>query len=247
MYSGGIGFTGSEGTECSLSSPPRPSRVRPARRSLSACPSIWRHRHGDAGTDLYRSGALPAGVTLLSSGVFSGTPTQLGTFQIVVTAANGIGSNATEDFTLTVDPGLLAASYFDGALYDFDANTGALAATLVAPYSSSLLSGPAGVTIGPDGNLYISNEGYLTTITGEEMQVIPDSILEYNLTTGVLSPFIPSTVLDAIASQVGASVFSRAGLTFGPDGNLYVSLSGGYASAVFEDPTGESWSSASQQ
>ena len=47
------------------------------------------------------SGALPAGVTL-SHGVLSGTPTATGSFPITFTATNGVGSPATQSFTLTV-------------------------------------------------------------------------------------------------------------------------------------------------
>jgi hypothetical protein len=49
------------------------------------------------------TGTLPAGVTLASTGVLSGTPTQDGTYPIAITATNGIGSPATQSFTLTVD------------------------------------------------------------------------------------------------------------------------------------------------
>ena len=48
------------------------------------------------------SGSLPNGVTFSTGGVLSGTPTQTGTFPITITAANGVGSNATQSFTLTV-------------------------------------------------------------------------------------------------------------------------------------------------
>jgi large repetitive protein len=55
---------------------------------------------------LSESGALPAGVSFNpSTGVLSGTP-QAGTngsFPLVFTASNGIGTAATQDFTLTVD------------------------------------------------------------------------------------------------------------------------------------------------
>ncbi len=55
---------------------------------------------------LSETGALPAGVSFNpSTGVLSGTP-QAGTsgsFPIVFTASNGIGTAATQDFTLTVD------------------------------------------------------------------------------------------------------------------------------------------------
>jgi hypothetical protein len=47
-------------------------------------------------------GTLPAGLTLSSAGVLSGTPTQSGTYTITVTASNSVGMAATDTFTLTV-------------------------------------------------------------------------------------------------------------------------------------------------
>src|SRR5262249_44766499 len=45
---------------------------------------------------------LPAGITLGSDGVLSGTTTQTGPFSLTVTATNGVGQDATQDFTLRV-------------------------------------------------------------------------------------------------------------------------------------------------
>jgi hypothetical protein len=49
------------------------------------------------------SGALPGGVTF-SAGLLSGTPTETGTFPLIFTAQNGVLPNATQNFTLTVNP-----------------------------------------------------------------------------------------------------------------------------------------------
>jgi hypothetical protein len=57
---------------------------------------------GTPAPTITESGTLPEGVTF-SEGALSGTPTQNGTFPVTLTAANGIGSNATQSFTLTVD------------------------------------------------------------------------------------------------------------------------------------------------
>jgi YVTN family beta-propeller protein len=54
------------------------------------------------------SGTLPSGVTFnTSTGVLSGTPASgtAGTYPITFTASNGVGSNATQSFTLTVNAG----------------------------------------------------------------------------------------------------------------------------------------------
>jgi hypothetical protein len=49
---------------------------------------------------------LPAGVTFVNNGngtaTMSGTPTIAGIYTFTITAANGIGANATQTFTLTV-------------------------------------------------------------------------------------------------------------------------------------------------
>ena len=112
---------------------------------------------------------------------------------------------------------LVATSFFDSAVYEFNPTTGGLQATLVAPNSSPLLSGPAGLAVGPDGNLYISSQ-------------FNNAILQYNLTGNTLSTFISSTDLQPIATANGDSQFAPAGLQFGPDGNLYVCLFGGQSS-----------------
>jgi hypothetical protein len=109
---------------------------------------------------------------------------------------------------------VVATSYFDSAVYEFSPSSGALLQTLVAPNSQAVLSGPAGLAVGADGNLYMSSQNN-------------DSIVEYNVRTHSLSTFIPASVLDPIATANGDARFAPAGLAFGPDGNLYVSLNGG--------------------
>jgi hypothetical protein len=55
---------------------------------------------------LSETGALPSGVTFnTSTGVLSGTPgaNAGGTYPLTFTASNGVGTNATQDFTLTVE------------------------------------------------------------------------------------------------------------------------------------------------
>ncbi|WP_414661132.1 immunoglobulin domain-containing protein [Horticoccus sp. 23ND18S-11] len=50
------------------------------------------------------TGSLPSGVTLnATTGVIAGTPTASGTFVVTVQASNGVGSAATQSFTLTVN------------------------------------------------------------------------------------------------------------------------------------------------
>jgi hypothetical protein len=61
-----------------------------------------------------QSGALPAGVTLSTSGVLSGTPTSEGSFQFVVRAVQGSPSD-TETYTLTVRQHLSVKSPFGPA------------------------------------------------------------------------------------------------------------------------------------
>jgi hypothetical protein len=58
---------------------------------------------GTPAPTLSESGALPAGVTF-TAGTLSGTPTASGSFPITFTAANGTTPNATQSFTLTVNP-----------------------------------------------------------------------------------------------------------------------------------------------
>ncbi|HEV8060078.1 MAG TPA: DUF4214 domain-containing protein [Gemmataceae bacterium] len=56
---------------------------------------------------LSESGALPSGVTFnAGSGILGGAPVEsaVGTYPLTFTASNGVGTNATQSFTLTVSP-----------------------------------------------------------------------------------------------------------------------------------------------
>jgi Putative Ig domain len=48
------------------------------------------------------TGTLPAGLTLSSAGVLSGTPTTFGTFPLTVTAMDNVGDSGSQNYTLTI-------------------------------------------------------------------------------------------------------------------------------------------------
>lgn len=58
---------------------------------------------GSPAPNLSESGGLPSGVTLVGT-VLSGSPTTVGTFPLILTASNGETPEATQNFTLTVNP-----------------------------------------------------------------------------------------------------------------------------------------------
>ncbi|GAA1934409.1 hypothetical protein GCM10009797_29740 [Nocardioides hwasunensis] len=57
---------------------------------------------GSPAATFIATGTLPAGVSLTSAGLLSGTPTQSGVFPFEITATNGVNPDATQEFTLTV-------------------------------------------------------------------------------------------------------------------------------------------------
>jgi hypothetical protein len=110
------------------------------------------------------SGALPSGVTLVDNG--NGTATLAGTaaagtsgsYPITITAANGVSPNATQSFTLTVNPVTAApaitssgsATFGVGTAGTFSVtSTGAPTAALSATSTPAL---PSGLTFKDNGN-----------------------------------------------------------------------------------------------
>jgi beta-glucosidase len=68
-------------------------------------------KDGTGGQTLtYSAAGLPAGLSISSAGVISGTPTANGTTTVTVTAKDGNGAYATQSFVWTVAPGTATAS-----------------------------------------------------------------------------------------------------------------------------------------
>src|SRR5437773_2965776 len=99
-----------------------------------------------------QTGALPSGVTFNGiTGVLSGTPAAntSGTYPITFTASNGIGSDATQNFTLTVNqsPTITSANnatFIVGALGSFTVTATGLPTTMTFSETGAL---PNGVTL----------------------------------------------------------------------------------------------------
>ncbi len=108
------------------------------------------------------AGALPSGVTLSSAGVLSGTPAALGTYNFTITASNGVGSNATQPFILTV------SQIPSGGTASFAASTGSSGSTTLV-WSQTVGSGSSpvlmvGVSLRDDSGS--GGAGANTVITG---------------------------------------------------------------------------------
>ena len=88
-----------------LRQPPTLTNSLPATTSIAlgtAFNFTYQTSPGPAVVFSIASGSLPPGLTLGSTGVLSGTPTQAGTYTGTISASNGTGSATTQTFTITV-------------------------------------------------------------------------------------------------------------------------------------------------
>lgn len=101
------------------------------------------------------AGALPAGLTLSSTGALSGTPTAAGTFNFTVRAADANNFPGTRAYTLVVAPPVIAiapATLPNGTVATAYSQT-VTASGGIAPYSFAVTAGalPAGLSLSSGG------------------------------------------------------------------------------------------------
>ena len=96
------------------------------------------------------AGTLPAGVTLGTNGVFSGTPTTAGPSNFTVQVRDSVNATATRDFAVTATAGLnISTATLDDAVVNIAYNLTLAAQNGTAPFTYSVASGalPAGITL----------------------------------------------------------------------------------------------------
>lgn len=158
-YSGDANFASSAGTaSLTVDAAPAITSANKTTFTVGTAGSFTVTATGFPAPSVSESGTLPGGVTF-AGGVLSGTPTQGGVYAITFTASNGVGANAVQSFTLTVDaPPLITspaiAEFEQGVAGSFKVTaTGTPAPTITewgnlpagVTFASGLLSGkPSG-------------------------------------------------------------------------------------------------------
>ncbi|GEM_PF-1280016 len=160
---------------------------------------------GSGGTSPYScavsSGSLPPGLSLSPTGVLSGTPTQVGTFNFTISSTDAQSCAGNHSYTLiigcppiTFTPAVLPAGT-EGSLYSQTITAGGG----TAPYTFSLQSGiiPSGVTLSVSGLLAgtPSTVGtYSFTVKATDAQGCAGTI-NYQLTTNCANISVSPSLL----------------------------------------------------
>lgn len=197
---------------------------------------------GGSGTYTYAvtAGTLPAGITLSSAGVISGTPTAAGTFPLTITATDSSGGSgpytgsqlyilnvSAPSLTLTPPAGTLSGTAGAPLNVPFSAGNG------TAPYLFEISAGalPNGVTLSPTGTLSGS-----PTVSG----LFIFSVRVTDSTTGTGAPFsvtspytlavsAPTVLVDptTLPAATGGVAYSQTITASGGNGTYTFSLSSG--------------------
>ncbi len=184
------------------------------------------------------TGALPSGVTFTDNG--NGTATLAGipatgtdgSYPITITAANGVGSNATQSFTLTVNQAPTAPAITSGTSATFTAGTqGSFSVmTTGSPVAAITESGalPSGVTFTDNGNGTATLSG--TPATGASSSY-PITIAAGNGVSPTASQSFTLTVNPApvapVITSAGATTFAA-----GQAGTFTVTATGNPTAAL---------------
>jgi len=198
-----------------------------------------------AATTFSESGALPSGVTFSSAGVLSGTPAA-GTgasYPITITANNGIGTAATQSFTLAVNQApTFNLGSTGGVTMGVNTQNSYLIFTTGFPTAAITEQGtlPTGVTFVDNGNGHGTLSGDPAVNTGGL----------YNLVFTASNGVSPNATLNYTLTVTQPITFtSTAGTTFttGAPGSFAVTATG-YPTPTFSEtgalPTGVTFSSA---
>lgn len=131
---------------------------------------------------------------------------------------------------------LLVCSLLSDQVLRFDGTTG----TLIGVFADTHLDGPEGITVGPDGNVYVASEysenitkwspsgaylgDFVPAMAGwEDLEFGPDGNLyamaHFGEAGGPISKFDGTSGAYLGQWGAGAAVSHQHGLTFGPDGN----------------------------
>jgi Protein of unknown function (DUF1573) len=158
-YSGDLNHMGSSGT---LSGGQQVNGQAPAITSpssttfaLNSFNSFTVTTTGNPNPSRSESGTMPNGVGFVDNGdgtgKLSGTPTQSGTFPIMITAANGVSPNATQNFTLTVSGAsvTLTPTNIDFGTSYLDGKKGKATVTVKNTGTSTLNITQVSITPGP--------------------------------------------------------------------------------------------------
>ena len=174
------------------------------------------------------TGSLPTGLALSSAGVLSGTPTQLGTFPITLTASNGISPNATQSFTLTVATSTNPVPS-DELAWGYGTNgelgNGTTTSTQMTPVPVSLPPGvtatataagsETGYAIGSNNVLYAWGSGTDGQLGNGTTTATQTSAVAVSLPAG--STAVASGALTSYALGSNGTVYAWG---YGPDGEL---------------------------
>jgi len=174
------------------------------------------------------TGALPAGVTFSAAGVLSGTATGTGTYNITITASNGVSPNATQSFTLIVGqiPAITSAASTTFTV----GSSGSFAVTATgypAPTFTETGALPAGVSLSAAGVLSgtpaaFSNGTYNITITATN--AVGTATQQFTLTVQRVATAFTTTVngssTSASISYGSTATLAESGLPAGATGTV---------------------------